>query len=270
MSALCLTLRESPRQRIDMSPVTPDALAGLSREAIRQIPLQCGNRCYPLEALFAIDGSDVETLVIRNDSATLDAIGARMQAGCIRVEGDAGNYLAHGMHGGSIQVEGRAGHWAASGLAGGTVAVGGDCGDFAGAAQPGDRRGMLGGTLLIRGNAGDRLGDHMRRGQILVRGNAGSYCGSRMIAGTVALLGSPGHSAGYAMRRGTLLCSRLPDSLPPTFGDCGEHELGFMRLLLAFLQDLDGEFAQFAAGTRLRRFVGDQAARGNGELLAPV
>jgi formylmethanofuran dehydrogenase subunit C len=272
MSALSLTLREIPPQRIDLSPLTPEQLSRLSREDIGRIPLQCGNNCYSLDELFHIDGTDPGTLVIRNSSARLDAIGARMRAGCIHVEGDVGHYLGQGMHGGSLHVEGRAGHWAASGLAGGTVTVDGDCGNFAGAALPGDRRGMRGGTLLIRGNAGDRLGDHMRRGHILVRGDTGSYCGSRMIAGTVALLGSPGARAGYAMRRGTLLCGTLPEAaLPPTFGDCGEHQLGFMPLLQTFLQRLDSEFARFGSGgIRLRRFVGDLAVGGNGELLTPV
>lgn len=270
MTALVLTLREAPARRIDVSPLAPDRLQRMSRREIAGIPLHYGNRRCPLGDLFEIDGTDPGTLVIRNATDRLDGIGARMRDGSIRVEGDAGNYLGHGMLGGSIRVEGRSGHWTASGMAAGCIGVDGDCGDFAGAAQPGDRKGMLGGSLLIRGRAGDRLGDHMRRGQILVGGGAGDYCGSRMLAGTIAVLGDVGAAAGYGMRRGTLLFTQRPAALPATFGDCGIHELAYLRLLFASWHALDNGFAGFAdAGIRVRRFVGDLATRGNGELLAP-
>jgi len=271
MSALSLRLREEPSQRIDMAPITPDRLLKVRREDIAKIPLRYGNRYHVLQDLFEINGADPRNLVIRGSTAKLDAIGTNMRNGSICIEGDAGNYLGHAMQGGAIQVQGNAGHWAASGLAGGTLTIDGHCGDFAGAAQPGDRHGMRGGCLLVHGNAGDRVGDHMRRGQILIRGNAGSYCGSRMTAGTIAVLGTSGGSAGYAMKRGTLLFSQLPDGLPATFGDCGEHDLDFLRLLLTYLRKLDSEFANFGNGSvRVRRFAGDMANNGNGELLVPV
>jgi formylmethanofuran dehydrogenase subunit C len=254
-----------------MSAVTPDRLLGQQPADIGKLALRCGNRHVALRELFDIEGTDPAELVIRDCCARLDAIGADMRNGSIRVEGDVGNYLGRGMQGGSIQVSGNAGHWTASGLAGGTMTIEGDCGDFAGAAQPGDRYGMRGGVLLVHGSAGDRVGDHLRRGQILIRGDAGRYCGSRMTAGTIAVLGTAGAGAGYAMKRGTLLFSRLPDALPSTFGDCGEHELGFLRLLFTSLQRLDGEFARFGdGGVRVRRYVGDMANQGNGELLVPA
>lgn len=270
MTALSLTLRSPPSRRIDMSPVTPDNLLALRREDIPNIFVQHGNRRRKLKELFDIEGNNPATLVLRDTTSRLDAIGTNMRSGRILIEGDTGNYLGHAMRGGAIEVRGDAGDWAASGMAGGTLTVTGDCGNFAGGARPGDRRGMRGGTLLIHGDAGDRLGDHMRRGQILVRGNAGAYCGSRMIAGTIAMLGTAGAGAGFGMRRGTLLFSVLPDSLPATFADCGEHNLGFLSLLLPALRRLDDEFRYAGAGTRVRRFVGDMANGGNGELLAPV
>lgn len=269
MNALRLTLRAATPLPIDLAPVTPDRLAGLSAADIGTLPLHHGNRRVPLEELFAVEGGDSDTLVIRNAGARLNGIGTAMSRGSIHVEGDAGDGLGLAMCGGSIHVEGGCGHWAAAELTGGTVVVAGDCGDFAAAARPGGRRGMAGGVLHVHGNAGDRLGDHMRRGLVLVRGGVGACCGARMIAGTIAALGPSGTGAGFGMRRGTLLLARAPAALSATFGDCGERDYGFLRLLYAWLRRLDPAFAALDTGVRARRFVGDLAVGGNGEVIVP-
>jgi len=136
---------------------------------------------------------------------------------------------------------------------------------------PGDRQGMRGGTLLVRGNSGERTGDHLRRGCILVEGNSGAYCGSRMVAGTIAVLGKVGPKAGYAMQRGTLLLYKTPEQLPSTLNDCGEHELDFLSLLMNSFTALNTRFSGTGnSRNRVRRYAGDLAVNGKGELLVWV
>jgi formylmethanofuran dehydrogenase subunit C len=268
MTALTLTLRDKPRQRIDMAAVSPDRLSGYRPEDVARLGLDCGNRRVQLGELFDITGQDPHDLIIRNSCSLLDAIGTGMQTGSISIHGDTGDYLGLGMHNGTIEVHGNSGNWTASGMHNGMVRVDGNCGDFAGAAIPGDHQGMRGGTLLVTGNAGDRTGDRMRRGRILIEGDTGDYCGARMVAGTIAVLGKAGLAPGYAMRRGTLLFGQYPASIPATLNDCGEHTLGFLRLLLDSFSELNSRFSQLDRNRlRVHRYAGDLACGGKGELL---
>ena len=271
MTALTLTLRDKPRHRIDLAAVCPDRLSGSRSEDVARLSLVYGNRRVQLGELFDVTGQDPNDLIIRNSCDRLDAIGAGMETGKVCIHGDTGDYLGWGMQGGTIEVHGDSGHWTASGMRNGIIHINGNCGDFAGAAIPGDHQGMRGGTLLVNGNAGDRSGDRMRRGRILIEGDAGDYCGTRMVAGTISVLGKVGISPGYAMRRGTLLFAQHPVSTPPTFNDCGEHTLGFLRLLLDSFAELNSRFSQLDRNRlRVRRYTGDLACDGKGELLVWV
>lgn len=268
MTALTFTLREPPRQRIDMSPLSPDRLGSQPRGEIGMIQLRIGNEQQRLNTLFDIEGHNTSQIVIRNACDRLDFIGAGMQSGRITIEGGAGAYLGRGMRGGKIEVRGDAGAYAASGMDGGLILVEGDAGDFLGGGAAGERQGMNRGVVVIKGNTGDHTGDRLRRGMILIEGDTGDYCGSHMIAGTIAVLGQVGRHAGYAMRRGTLLLSRAPRSLPVTFNDAGEHDLTFLTLLLSSLRRYDSRFATLdSARKRVQRYVGDLACDGQGEVL---
>lgn len=267
MSALELRLRERPRQRIDMAALTPDRLAGRRTDDVRRVPLWLGNRQIAAGDLFAVSGEVGDHLVIQSDSDRLDAIGHRMTRGQILVDGQAGACLGRQMSGGLLHVTGDAGIFAGSAMAGGTLRIDGCAGDFLGGAMAGERQGMRGGRVHVRGDAGDRVGDHQRRGIILIEGNAGDYCGARMVAGTIAVLGRSGAGVGLAMRRGTLLLTTEPD-LPPTFNDSGTHELGFLALLYRELEQGEGPFSLLhRRGSRVRRWLGDLACDGKGEVL---
>jgi len=271
MSALTLTLRKPPWCALDASFLSPDRLTGLDHETIGALPLCNGNRRRQLSDLFDISGDEAQELVILNSSKHLHGIGTGMTSGQIRIEGDTGDNLGQNMRNGFIEVSGNTGHWTASGMRDGMILVKGDCGDFAGGALPGDRQGMRGGTLLVRGNTGDRTGDHLRRGCILIEGSAGAYCGSRMVAGTIAVLGKVGPKPGYAMKRGTLLLCEIPEQLPSTLNDCGEHNLGFLPLLMKSFATLDTRFTELNNGNRrVHRYAGDLAVDGKGELLVWV
>lgn len=270
MTALTFTLKQEPAQRVDLSPLVCQNLTGLSAEDIAGLELYRGKHKLRADELFDISGSDAQNIVIKNSSAKLDYIGKDLAEGRITVEGDAGAYLGLGMKSGTIIVNGNTGMFAACEMKKGFVQINGNTGDFLGAALPGNKMGMKGGTVLVKGNAGERAGDHMRRGAILIEGDAGDYCASRMTAGTIAVMGKTGRYTGYAMRRGTLLLWNQPE-LPATFNDCGSHTLAFLPMLFASFRSLDSKFADpSAAFNRVRRYGGDMAEMGRGEVLVRI
>ncbi len=267
MSALILTLKETPRQRVDLSPLTPDSLKGKSPAEISSIELSSGNRGLHVSELFSLSGDDPSSLVIENSCDKLDRIGQAMNSGSITVHGDAGAYLGFAMKNGAIAVHGNVGAYAASGMKNGLLHIHGNADDFLAAAIPGERYGMAGGTVIVTGNTGDRVGDHMRRGAVLIEGSAGDFCCSRMLTGTIAVLGKVGRFAGHGMKRGTLLLNTMPLELPATFNDCGAHHISYLILLIKSWQSLDSNFARLEPRSRVRRYMGDLANAGKGEIL---
>jgi formylmethanofuran dehydrogenase subunit C len=267
MSALTLTLKQRPDQRVDMSPLVCHKLKGLAPADIAALKLQNGKRKVRVDELFKIKGSDSQNIVIEGSFGKLDFIGKGLDGGSIAVHGDAGAYLAQGMKSGSVSVNGNAGLYAGCEMKNGMLEIDGDAGDFLGAALPGNKQGMKGGTILVKGNVGERAGDHLRRGVILIEGNAGDYCGSRMVAGTIAVMGQTGRYLGYAMRRGTVLLWNQPQ-LSATFNDCGSHTLAFLPILFSSFKHLNSKFADASAAfNRVQRFGGDMAETGKGEIL---
>lgn len=271
MTVLTLTLKIELKQRLDVSPLIPERLQGLSLSEIGQIPLQYGNRTIPVSDVLQLEGQSGDRLIFRKATGKLDYLGRSMCCGDITVEGDAGSYLAMQMKGGKITVSGNVDAYAACEMKNGDVMIRGNAGDFLGAALPGNKKGMAGGIVIVKGNVGDRAGDHLRRGAILIEGDAGAYLGSRMTAGTIAVLGTVGDHIGYAMGRGTLLLAQPPASIPPTFNDCGTHTLGFIPLFLKSLHGLDTRFADMSDRLkRVRRHAGDLCSLGKGEILVAL
>ncbi len=268
MSQLTLTLRERTAQRVDLSPLTIDLLAGKSLAAVGAIELASGNRKVRVDSLFTLAGAPGDSIVLHGDLSQLDRIGAGMTHGRVIVQGDAGNHLGAGMTGGTIEVAGSVGAFAASSMRGGEIRITGNAGDFLAGAIPGNHQGMQGGLVLVSGNAGDRAGDRMRRGTLLIGGDTGDYCASRMVAGTIGVWGKVGRGTGLAMRRGTVLLQQSPAALPPTFNDCGEFPFSFLTLLARAWKGLPGKFGTLPdSGLRVRRIMGDLANDGRGEIL---
>jgi formylmethanofuran dehydrogenase subunit C len=265
MSALTFTLKIAPRQRIDMSLLTPDNLAGKSASEITAIQLPYGRTQLRVDEAFDISGDDSSDIVIANSSPKLDYIGSKMKTGAIAVKGDAGSYLGFQMHGGNLSVQGNVDAYAASGMANGLIHIHGNAGDFLAAAIVGDRKGMKGGTVIVTGNAGERVGDQMRRGILLIEGNTGGYCASRMLAGTIGVLGTVGEYVGYGMRRGTLLLTQTP-AMHATLQDCGTHTLPFLSLMFKSFALLPSKFSKMDTN-RVQRYAGDIANDGKGEIL---
>lgn len=271
MTALTFTLKIDPKQRVDVSPLIPDKLAGKSASEIGALELQSGNRKLRADEVFAIEGDDASSLVFRKSTAKLDFIGKGNGSGEISVEGDAGAYLGFQIKGGEIKVSGNVAAYAACEMKNGVIHIEGNAGDFLGAALPGNKKGMQGGVVIVKGNAADRVGDHMRRGAILIEGDAGAYLGSRMTAGTICVLGEVGAYPGYGMKRGTLLLLKSPTAIPATFNDCGAHTLGFLPLLLKGFQAYQTRFGGLAEQVkRVRRYAGDLSGAGKGEILVVI
>jgi formylmethanofuran dehydrogenase subunit C len=265
MSTLTFTLKKDLAQRLDVAPLTPDALAEKSVKDIAATLLWYGKRQIRADEAFDITGDDTNNIAFKNSSDKLDYIGSQMKSGSISIEGNAGNYLGFQMRNGDITLNGNALDFSASGMANGTITINGNVGDFLGGAIIGERKGMRGGLVIIKGDAGDRVGDQMRRGIILIEGNAGQYCASRMLAGTIGILGNVGEYIGFGMRRGTLLLTQTP-KLHATIQDCGTHTLPFLSLMFKAFQHLPSKFAQLNKN-RVQRYAGDLGNDGKGEIL---
>jgi formylmethanofuran dehydrogenase subunit C len=265
---LTLTLRASPTQRLDLSPLTPQNLAGKPVAEIAGIELGTTRHRVTAGDVFHLREGDPNMVLFEGGSPRFDRIGMGMTAGAIHVEGEVGVEAGRAMSGGRLTILGGAGPFAASGMKGGTLEIEGDAGERLGGPLAGETVGMSGGVVHVRGDAGPRAGDRLRRGAILIEGRAGEYAGSRMIAGTLAIGGEAGDLPGYLMDRGTILLGRGSSLLSPTFADCGEHDLIAARLLADYVAQASVKLARLFRRP-LRRLAGDLAALGKGEILLP-
>jgi formylmethanofuran dehydrogenase subunit C len=262
--------RESPGVRVDLRGVLPQTLAGVPLAEIERLPVGVGNATVPLAELFTITPTDeADTLRFAGDMARADHVGSGMTAGRIVVEGGVGHHAGTAMSGGQLEVGGDAGLHAACEMAGGTLTVAGSVGDFAACPLPGSMDGMRGGTLIVRGHAGARFGDRMRRGSAIVFGDAGDFLGSRMVAGTIALGGGAGAHPGHLMRRGSLVFAGAAPAIGATFVPAVAEAPVFWQLLSRDLARHGGPFVDLPQRP-IRRWLGDLAAAGKGELIMPA
>jgi formylmethanofuran dehydrogenase subunit C len=265
---LVFALRAAPNQRLDLSPLLPQNLGAMTTSEIAGIELQTTRERVTVGDVFRVRDGDRLAIVIEGANARFDRVGMALSAGDIVAEGDVGVEAGRRMTGGRLTIRGSTGVFAASGMKGGTLEIVGDAGERLGGPLSGETIGMTGGLVHVRGNAGPRAGDRLRRGAILIEGRAGAYAGSRMIAGTLAIGEEAGDLPGYLMDRGTILLARGATLLSPTFGDCGKHDLVAARLLGDYVGTASTKLAKLFRRP-LRRFAGDLAALGKGELLLP-
>jgi formylmethanofuran dehydrogenase subunit C len=266
MANLTLKLKDQPDTRIDLSGFAPALAAGASVASLENLTVSTGATAIRLADVFTISGTPGDTVLIKGGADRLDGVGAGMSAGALIVEGDVGNSAGRAMRGGKLEIRGAAGSYLGSGMRAGVIHVTGSAGDFAGAVTTGHRFGMTGGAIIVDGNIGARAGDKMRRGLILVRGRTAELAGSRMVGGTIIAEGGFGATPGQLMRRGTLIGPHV-GRLLSTFADCGVHDLVILRVMArAWAREL-GPLAPKPFPLIVRRFAGDLAAIGKGELL---
>jgi formylmethanofuran dehydrogenase subunit C len=266
VTPLLFTLRAEPEQRLDLSSLTPDRLVGRSEKEIEAIEIGTTKVGAKVGDVFKLRLGDVHTMRFEGGSSRLDLLGAKLLPGfSIEVEGSVGAQLGRGALGGRIKVSGDAGPFTGSQNAGAHIEIGGDAGDFLGGPLAGEVAGMSGGRIVVRGDVGARAGDRLRRGILIVEGGASECLGSRLIAGTIIVLGETSGSVGYLNKRGSIILGK-PRDLSPTYVDCGAHELTFAKLYSRALA-ADSPRASALLSQKLRRFGGDTAVLGKGEIL---
>jgi formylmethanofuran dehydrogenase subunit C len=268
VSALVFTLRDTPVQRLDLAPLVPQRLAGMSEGDIAKIELQTTRERVCAADVFKIAMGDAGRIAFEGGSDRFDRVGCGMTDGDIQVKGDVGVQAGRLMRAGTLAINGNAGPWAASGMKGGVVQITGNAGDRLGGPLAGETAGMRGGIVVVRGNAGARAADRLRRGMIMVEGKAGAHAGSRMIAGTLIVGGRAGPLPGYLIARGTLVLAGGGDVLSPTFADCGVHDFEANALMAAYIKPYSPALADVLRRP-WRRLAGDMAVTGKGEIFYP-
>ncbi|MGZ5918471.1 MAG: formylmethanofuran dehydrogenase subunit C [Hyphomicrobium sp.] len=266
MSGLTFRLKGTLDERIDAAELTPRRLAKLSQSDIERIVVGSTKRQLKVGDVFVVGGRPGDSVTFESGSNRLDFVGSRLEEGSVIVEGDVGDYAGREMSGGRLDIRGDAGAYLASGTKGGIVTVKGSAGNQVGAQRAGDKFGMMGGIVVIEGHAGDRVGDRMRRGTIIVRGRCGAIAGTRMLGGTIWTDQGFGANPGLLMRRGTLIGPNV-EKLLATFVDTGKHDLVILRVLSRYLAATLGPLAPRPITGPVRKYAGDLATIGKGELL---
>lgn len=260
---LTLTLKELTAVPLEAECLSPDTLASLKQADIRALPVLLGKRQLRLDELFDVEGDGCDDIELRGDLSKVKWVGRGMTRGRIRILGNAGMHLGAFMTGGSIEVTGDASDWVGGEMSGGTIHIRGNAGGQLGSAYRGSMSGMTGGTILVEGSAGIELGMRMKRGLIAVRGPVRDFAGLQMKGGTIVLMSGAELRTGAWMQRGTII-SLKPMRLLPTFTFACDYSPSFLRIYAKYLAAFG--FVLPSNGV-YRRYVGDAAVPGKGELL---
>ncbi|HEY7896202.1 MAG TPA: formylmethanofuran dehydrogenase subunit C [Gemmatimonadaceae bacterium] len=265
---ITLTLRAPVARRLEVEGIAPNALATLDESDIARLPVWDGPHTVPLGDVFQVRGGRSDRVRVSGDLSMIDAVGAGMTAGELQVEGSVGRYAGTRMAGGVLRVAGDAGYGAGLEMTGGLLDIAGNAGDRLGAGRLAAARGMAGGEIVVRGNAGAEIGATMRRGTVVVAGDAGPRAGLGMIAGNVIVLGRAGEDAGRFNKRGTIaVFGRV--SVPSTYRFACTYCPPHIAVTVAHLRTHRGlVIADDEPTARFRRYSGDMAELGRGEILA--
>ena len=280
MKTIKLTLKQEPMVPLEAEALSPLKLAGMCADEISTLEIWHGKAKTEVGELFNVDLLSVPPklpghlnlpaeevcLELCGDFKRVKRIGQGMAGGLIIVRGDAGVHLGSQMSGGSIVVEGSSGDWTGAQMSGGQIRVLKNAGNFTGSAYWGNKIGMTGGVIIIEGAAADMTGRLMRRGLIVVAGDAGDFTAGNMIAGTVIVGGSCGRRTGAEMKRGTVLLLMEPEMLP-TFRQTAVYAPVFVNIIVKKLQEIGITVPGFHQNIICRRFAGDQAIQGKGEIM---
>jgi len=266
MSGLTFRLTSAPSERLDLSHLTPHKVASMPLAELLKLNVGSTKNGLKIGDIFAVSGQPGDSVRIEGSTSRFDFIGTDLKHGSMIVEGDVGVGAGRSMRGGRLEIRGDAGTLLGSGLSGGEILLKGSAGSQVGGLTPGDRFGMTGGLIAIEGDAGDRVGERIRRGTIYIRGKCGDYAGARMVGGTIWTELGFGAEPGMLMRRGTLIAPSVARMLP-TFADAGRHDLVILRILSRYMASALGALAPRALPGTVRKYAGDLATIGKGEIL---
>lgn len=240
-------------------------MAALTNDQIRALPAYLGKNQRRLDDFFDVEGEASDDLKIVGDAGRVKWIGRDMTRGRITFDGNAGMHLGAYMQGGVIEVSGNAGDWLGAEMTGGSIRIHGNAGGQVGAAYRGSLTGMRNGTILIGGTAGLEVGMRMLRGTIVVAGGVRDFAGLEMKGGTI-ILGGAELRTGAWMMRGTIICLK-PIPIMPTFSYASTYNPTFLGLYARYLQLPRFRIPFDSAEGVYRRYSGDAAIPGKGELL---
>ncbi|MFL5403551.1 MAG: hypothetical protein ACJ8BF_12110 [Gemmatimonadales bacterium] len=250
MSGLLARLKAPLDEGADFSEVFAEPWTGLPAAELSRRPVYLDRQGrVSLGDIFQLEGSPDGNLRFLGDLGRANRLGASLSQGTVVVEGNVGVEAGLGMTGGVLEIEGDAGH-------------------RTGAAPLGFKRGMTGGELIVHGSAGDEAGATMRRGLLVVGGSAGRRAGLGMIAGTVVLLGPAGEDAGLWSKRGSVVA--LGKIVPPgtyTYA-CTYQPVHLLVMLMRLRARFQLPVQRKHLAGRYRRYSGDMAELGRGEILA--
>jgi formylmethanofuran dehydrogenase subunit C len=263
---ISLTLKEQPSVPLEAEAITPDVVAELAHDAVRALPVFLGKRQCRLDDFFDVEGAASDELEIRGDASKVKWIGRGMTRGRIVIHGNAGMHLGSGMKGGIIEVAGNASDWVGAEMSAGFIRIRGNAGGQIGAAYRGSMAGMRDGTIIIEGSAGLEVGMRMKRGTIVVKGPVRDFAGLQMKGGTIFLLGGAEIRTGAWMIRGTIV-SLYPLQLLPTFSFACAYTPAFLGFYARHLKALGFSVPFDPRQGAYRRFTGDTAVPGKGEIL---
>jgi len=260
---ITLALKEEPSVPLEAEMLSPDVMAPLTNEEIRQLPVYLGKRQLRVDDFFTVDGEASDRLEIHGDVARVKWIGRGMTRGRITIRGRAGMHVGAYMKGGAIEVEGDVSDWLGAEMSGGVIRVHGNAGGQVGAAYRGSLSGMTDGTVIVDGSAGLEVGMRMKRGTIVIGKPARDFAGLQMKGGTIVLCGGAELRTGAWMNRGTIV-SLTPLQLLPTFGYASTYNPTFLRLYARYLSTFG---LALPADGSYQRYTGDAAVPGKGEIL---
>ena len=263
---ITLTLKQQPSVPLEAESISPDVTGQLDHDAVRALPVFLGKRQCRLDEFFEVEGAASDEIEIRGDASKVKWIGRGMTRGRINLVGNAGMHLGASMKGGTIEVSGNVSDWLGAEMTDGFIRIGGNAGGQVGAAYRGSMKGMKGGTILIGGSAGLEVGMRMRRGVIAIAGPVRDFAGLQMKGGTIFLLGGAELRTGAWMIRGTIV-SLAPIPLLPTFSFACAYNPTYLRVYAKHLQPLGYTVPCGAAQGAYRRYTGDTAVPGKGEIL---
>lgn len=261
-----LTFKDDTTLPIEAECITPDLLAGASRDEIAALPAYRGRRRLTLGDLFAIEPGVSGDVVVEGDLSRVKRMGQDMTTGRLIIHGNAGAHLGAGMRGGGIMVHGDCGDYAGAHMKGGLIRIAGDAGHHTAAAYPGQTKGVDRGVVVIHGNAGVELGARMRRGIIVVMGDTGDFTGAGVISGTIIVFGRTGARAGAGNKRGSIVAAGGIDEILPTYVRACAYSPVFLRCYFKRLREWGLELPAGVEGT-YQRYAGDMNTLGKGEIL---
>ncbi len=266
MSTIKLTLRDAPTVTLEAEAITPDRFRSLSNQEIGALTVYHGKRERRLDEFFDVEGEKSDEIQIHGNLHRLRHIGRAMSGGTVTIHGDVGMHLGAYMSGGRIEVHGNAGDWVGAEMKAGFIHIHGKGGQQVGAAYRGSLLGMRGGTIVIDDAVGIEVGMRMRRGLIVIGGPAKDFVGLQMKGGTIVLCEGAEIRTGAWMQRGTII-SLKELQLMPTFIESGDYNPTFLNIYSLHLKQLGFKLPHLANDGSYRRYAGDKAVPGKGEIL---